>query len=1106
MKIRRLVMQGFGRYASRQEIDFEEALQDRSIFVVTGKTGAGKTTIFDAINFALYGEASGSSRDGKSLRSDHADPTMKTEVELEFTLRGKNYLVRRSPQYLRTTLRGGDKLVESKASAELILPDGRVLAKYQEVTREMEQILGITATQFKQLVMIPQGEFKKLLEAPSDQKESIFRKIFGTDFFQQVQKELSTQANELERSIKEVQRDRANQIAGFQYQVDNREVSDGEVSNGEVSNREVADDAVAEKAGSSQQLAIRLQELLAAEVYNIPVIQQAFDAYIARDQAHYTEITREQQVIEEKLQALQDQYSTGKRNNEKLESLAKVKQDLQVLKQQALDIKGKKAQLEQAAKASKVDAFALQYGQAKQQEEKLLQEVEELTKQFAVQQATTQACQKAYATLQAQQQEAEDWKRQLEQVQHLQTQVAAYQQVQTNIITYQAKQEQLRTQEQHLQQVYMQLEATKETVGAQVEQLQQVKEEKAVLLLAQKDVEAALAQMHQLEQEWMAMVRVQNKHQALAKEYDQVQAQYEAVKYTYETQEEYLRRNQAGILACNLTVGQPCPVCGSHEHPRKASLEGTNISEQLVAESKKQYHKVEQERQGLYEQLVRYQQEKKSLTQQILTQTAPKVLGTQVLPVEEAGEVRKVESGEPAGQAGQEQQGELQLEKVQQEAIQCKRQQQEQQQVLITSLATVERQLQQEVALKQQQMQCQRQQEQTMEQQQAVQVQLQAITVALAEEQVKGETLQAAFQGKERTAAELMQEANALATQLQAFQQQWQVAETKYRQAQSQEDQLGAKVETRKVDRKQAQDQRVETKTVFVTQYQAQGFASVAAYQEARLGEAQVIQFQQQVQQYEKHQWTLTTQQAQLEVETKDLQLLNLESFVQQLEAEKAKRTEKERALRTLQSKLDHNIRIQKAVDQLTKSIDKEEEKYRVLNDVASEVNGKNPRKLSLERYVLAAYFEEIIAAANLRFCDMTANQYELFRKESVGDGRIQQGLDLEVLDNYTGKKRGVNTLSGGEGFKASLALALGLADVVQSHTGGIQLDTMFIDEGFGTLDLESLDAAIECLVDLQNDGRVIGIISHIAELKERIPTHLHVSTTREGSTVGFQT
>ena len=209
--------------------------------------------------------------------------------------------------------------------------------------------------------------------------------------------------------------------------------------------------------------------------------------------------------------------------------------------------------------------------------------------------------------------------------------------------------------------------------------------------------------------------------------------------------------------------------------------------------------------------------------------------------------------------------------------------------------------------------------------------------------------------------------------------------------------------------------------------------------------------------------------------------------------------------LKEVYSRINQNTKILEDCLSFNKKIVVQEEKYKTIGRLSKIINGENPRKISFERYVLAAYFEDIISAANIRFSKMTNSRFELLRKEDVGDKRKGQGLDLEVYDNYTGKSRDVKTLSGGESFKASLAMALGLSDVVQRYSGGIQLDTIFIDEGFGTLDPESLDIAIETLIDLQDNGRVVGIISHVQELKDRIEVKLEVTSTNQGSKAEFR-
>ena len=227
MKIKKLIISAFGPYPGIEEIDFENELKGKNMFVITGTTGSGKTTIFDAINFALYGEASGSDREGKTLRSDFASEDTPTEVELYFTIRNKDYYVKRSPQYSRRKKKkdasGDYGYTEVKPSAELKIKD-KTYTGSKEVTKYIEDILGINSEQFKQLVMIPQGEFKKILNEDSDKREEIFRRIFGTKIFTDISQNIKNEANELKKKIEGIQRDRNNAIKSFVVDEENNEL------------------------------------------------------------------------------------------------------------------------------------------------------------------------------------------------------------------------------------------------------------------------------------------------------------------------------------------------------------------------------------------------------------------------------------------------------------------------------------------------------------------------------------------------------------------------------------------------------------------------------------------------------------------------------------------------------------------------------------------------------------------------------------------------------------------------------------------------------------------------------------------------------------------
>ena len=295
MKIKKLIVSAFGPYAKEQELDFEKYLSNQNMFVITGNTGAGKTTIFDAINFVLYGEASGSEREGKSLRSDFADASTETEVKLWFSLKGKDYYIKRSPQYFRSKQRG-EGLTKTDAKAELIYDD-KTITGTNVVTRQVEEILGITCEQFKQLVMIPQGEFKKLLNSDSDKKEEIFRKIFGTKVFSDIQNNIKTEANNLKKFIEEVLRDRENKIRSFQLRKD--------------------DDL--------------LKSLIVNKDLNVELILEEFNKSIEADKEEDKALKENEENIKVKLDNLNKELVLGKEVNKKLENLEKYKIDFEKL-------------------------------------------------------------------------------------------------------------------------------------------------------------------------------------------------------------------------------------------------------------------------------------------------------------------------------------------------------------------------------------------------------------------------------------------------------------------------------------------------------------------------------------------------------------------------------------------------------------------------------------------------------------------------------------------------------------------------------------------------------------------------------------------------------
>lgn len=383
-------------------------------------------------------------------------------------------------------------------------------------------------------------------------------------------------------------------------------------------------------------------------------------------------------------------------------------------------------------------------------------------------------------------------------------------------------------------------------------------------------------------------------------------------------------------------------------------------------------------------------------------------------------------------------------------------------------------------------------------------IELLEFSAKLASAKTQLASLRADFAGTVRSAAELDGEISKKASALAAMKKEFENAEKALADVKTLRDTGMGTLESLELRRKSAGKECSSARADFESGISGAGFADEADYRAFCRSEDEIKRIEQGISEFNAALERTKALCGALEAETKNLAPVDLSALTMSLSGVKADRELVETQLTGLRVRLSGNAAILKECASISRQLEKADLDYRTIGALSKLVSGENEKRISFERYVLAAYFEDIIAAANLRFARMTDSRFILQRAVESGDKRKNLGLELEVYDNYTGKSRSVSTLSGGESFKASLCLALGMADVVQSHTGGIQLDTMFIDEGFGTLDPESLDSAIECLVELKSSGRLVGIISHVPELKERIGAKIEVSSTSRGSSARF--
>ena len=910
----KLTISAFGPYAGRVELNLDKLGQE-GLYVICGDTGAGKTTIFDAITFALFGKASGKNVRPEMFRSKYALPETPTFVEMTFRYRDKDYTVRRNPDYDRPKARGTG-VTRQRADGEFRRPDGSAVTGASDVTREVEALLGLTCGQFTQVAMIAQGDFRKLLEASTEERVKIFRQIFDTGLYQMLQDRLKEDASELKRNCdalaEEVRRDGAAiQCAG--------------------------DSEHGDTVGQAQQGGLPSREL-------VPLL----DRLLAEDSLQKNALDQKREETDKELEGLIAKIKQGELRKENQKGLNAAQERLKQLHPQ---IEAAVKALEEAlthqdeiprlgAQAAQLEGKLIQYSQLQE----LTRQIAVLEEQIALEEGRLEAGQAALAVT----------------MDRLARDKDALQKLDGAVL----EAEQVRYEREKLEYTVQQLQELKkgilalEHLRASCRNAQSAYREKARLAQEQEEV-------------WQKINRA------------------------------YLDA-QAGVLAKGLCTGAPCPVCGSLEHPHPAPM----------------------------------------------SQGAPNEAAWK--RAEQSGKLAQKQAAEASRAAGE----------------------------LKKELETREEQL------------CQK---------------AQALLPALHRAALPGMEELSAVETEQNavlwTAMKQERNANARVEQAKALgetipKQERSLAEENNRLAA-----LDKEIASRKAaaEEKRRQAEELRQALPFPTKREAdEKIASLRAEEAARqkrLRDAQTCRNDLEKQQ----------EAAQSKAETYQLLLQDGEDIdLEQTEKRKEALTQEKAALEkesgALQTRLTLNRNAKENLLQHLAKLEESNRRLTWLKALSDTANGAltGQERFRLETYIQTTCFARVLHRANLRLRVMSDGQYDLLRR-TEGGLRGQSGLDLDVVDHWNGTMRGVETLSGGESFLASLALALGLADEIQSSAGGVQLDTMFVDEGFGSLDDEALQKAIQALSQLSKGLRLVGIISHVAGLKERIDRQIVVKKDRSG-------
>ena len=924
MKPLKLTMSAFGSYAGKNVIDFTG--QQQGIFLITGDTGAGKTTIFDAITYALYNQTSGGERNGNMMRSQYARPETETYVELEFLYRGQTYRVRRNPDYKITkTLKNG-KIREQKVphSVELTMPDGTVFPEKKNATdAKIIEILGLTADQFSQIVMIAQGDFLKLLYTKSDERKMIFSKLFRTDIYWKIQENLRRKSMEMDERIQE--NDRA-----FEQE--------------------------------------KSRIILLPESEELPL-----DELVERLRERLKDALKEQNLRRANVEELNKKITKYEEINKLFVSLEKIRQTGKELEARQAESKERRQQIENARKADKVLV-------AEQQNLRQQQEVEQSAQAIAKMTETLANNQEMFETLKTQQQEAEA--KQKREAADIQKKMLALEQ---SFPSYEALQN-ARSEEQQAKKVWEDLGKTSE------ESFHKKKAGIAALKEQQKQQEQVVEQTKKNWEQTSLSASESAKH--------------------YEHMYEAFLKEQAGILAENLSAGCPCPVCGSTVHPDPAKLSDHAVTELEVEQAKKTRAAAEEKRDLAYAAFEAEKTEKQKLAQAVEKEEADFVLAQTI-----AKQQRK-----------EAEQNYVSLQKI------------------------------------------------------AEQIREKLVYPSLAEAKKQYAAMQKALEAAEQEIERKRQKVSELAEAMNTL-----------------KGQKLAEEENQKTAKKLA----AKTEKEYAKLLEKSGFVSEETYHLAILPERSRSKLEREEKEYESQCLRQQSEQKLLEKQVSGKTYTDTTELNEQLKAEKQALKEAEKTYMELHTAYENDRSVLQNCAVYLEKGKKLESEDQVIKSLSKTANGRlsGSAKIDFETYIQRQYFKQIIHEANKRLLTMSNHQFILKLKEEANTGRkTNEGLDLSVYSLVTDSERDVKTLSGGESFLAALAMALGLSDIVERSAGAIHPDMMFIDEGFGSLDAQSRQQAIEVLAELAGDSRMVGIISHVTELKEQIDRKLVVSRTDKGS------
>lgn len=1005
MKPEYIRMQAFGPYLHETDCDFT-SLYTARLFLITGPTGGGKTTILDAMSFALYGKATGSLRDFRDMRSIAAPEELDTEAEFVFTLGEARYkFLRRFHIHQKRT--GG---VEEQITAECHrYEEGRwslLVSGAEKVSRTAAELLGFTHSQFSQVIVLPQGEFRRLLLASSKEKLDILQVLFATSVWQQVANAANDRLKEVREELETLQTGKSAQLEAA-----------GAASLEELEALRSDCRAQLEKATADAKAAREAFDLASNQLEAAKTLAEKFDR-LQGHRALFASLQRQN----DKIDALRKRRDTARKAKELLPYLQQRNGAAETVraKRQAADAAGKALQAARAAwdaAARKAEGVS-----TLRQRQQLLRD-----KAAGLSALLPDAARLDQLGLQALELEREA--------------DAAAREAQTQAVKVRNLIDRIENGEKYVKNLY-------ETHIRPQPQLRErlAQAESAVRSLTQRD-EGLKAAAALREEQKLAETRLATAQRLLA-----------AKEAVADRQEQAFRKNAARELALTLREGDPCPVCGSLHHPAPHAGEGEAGGPGRLEETRQAVKKAREEadlcRTAAAEAAARLQTAEETVKQAAAACAACGVNDLAAAEKQYAACKSRLEEAEAKGEAYQKYLTSLEELKAGREQAQ-------------TDAAAAE----------------QRKSE--------LQSRLSALTAS------RGDILRRLPPGTDHeqlknALQQAKEQADSLQIRIQSLEKEREetgLARSRAEEAAKAADDGLREAEARLLDAGRELERAAMTA----------GLSPDADFADLLADPAALADMESRIQQHEASLRLTADKIAELEEALAGRERPEAEAMAarkQTAAAALSETVEKQGLLAARAGQLDESA---KRLEGLAAKQARLDARYGQVARVASFINGKNPHRTPLHGFILGLMLDEVVEAASRYLARLSHGRYQLVRVDALG-GSALRGLDIEVTDAHTGGQRRVCTLSGGELFLASLSLAFGLAEVVQSYAGGVTLDSIFIDEGFGTLDAETLEAAMKALADIQKEGRLVGLISHVSELRRRIPAHIEVFAGRDGS------